>query len=287
MKKPLHVWVVGGDQRQVKLAQLLRADGHQVSMYGLENAPDLPWACETELDGAARADCTVLPVPVRGEGELLNAPHSSRQYELPRLLDALGGVVCAGGVDEELRALAGSRGLTLYDYLDREELAVANAVPTVEGALQIAMEQLSVTLHGSRTLVVGYGRLGRLLAHRLAALGADVTVSARNWGDLAWIEAFGYSGLFTGELDGWLEGYDLLVNTVPAPVLGKERLGQLSPGCLVIDLASRPGGVDRDAAGELGVKVIWALSLPGRTAPVTAARAIRDAVYHILQEQGV
>ncbi|MCC8121559.1 MAG: hypothetical protein LIO42_06215, partial [Oscillospiraceae bacterium] len=91
MKKPLHVWIVGGDQRQVKLAQLLRADGHQVSMYGLENTPDLPWACETELDGAARADCTVLPVPVRGEGELLNAPHSSRQYELPRLLDALGG----------------------------------------------------------------------------------------------------------------------------------------------------------------------------------------------------
>ncbi len=287
MKKPLHIWIVGGDQRQVRLAQLLRADGHRVFMYGLENAPDLPWSCETDLNGAAQADCTVLPVPVWGEGKHLNAPLSSRPYDLSRLLDALGGVVCAGGVDGDLREMAGSRGLTLCDYLDREELAVANAVPTVEGALQIAMEQLNITLHGSQALVLGYGRLGRLLSHRLAALGADVTVSARSWGDLAWIHAYGHSGLFTGGLDGHLEGYDLLVNTIPAPVLGEEQLGQLSPGCLVIDLASRPGGVDRTAAERLGVKVIWALSLPGRTAPVTAARVIRDTVYHILQEQGV
>ncbi len=287
MKKPLHIWVVGGDQRQVRLAQLLQADGHQVCMYGLEHAPDLPWPCETALDGAARADCAVLPVPVRGEGDLLNAPFSPRQDELPRLLDALGGVVCAGGVDNELRTLAESRDLALFDYLNREELAVANAVPTVEGALQIAMEQMSVTLHGSRALVLGYGRLGRLLAHRLAALGADVTVSARSWGDLAWIQAYGHSGLFTGGLDGALEGYDLVVNTIPAPVLGAGQLKQLSPGCLVIALASRPGGVDRTAAEGLGVRVIWALSLPGRTSPVTAARAIQNAVYHILQEQGV
>ena len=31
--------------------------------------------------------------------------------------------------------------------------------------------------------------IGRLLADRLLALGAEVTVSARKYGDLAWIEA--------------------------------------------------------------------------------------------------
>lgn len=289
MKKPLTIWAVGGDLRQARLARLLQADEHLVHIYGLENAPELPRPCETGLDGMARADCVVLPVPVRGEGGFLNAPLCPRRLELSRILDALPpkGVVCAGQVDGALRAMAQERGLALHDYLAREELAVANAVPTVEGALQLAMEALPVTLHGSRTLVLGYGRLGRLLSHRLAALGAAVSVSARSWADLAWIEAYGYTGLFTDGLDGHLAGYDLVVNTIPAPVLGEERLKQLSPSCLVLDLASRPGGVDRAAAGQLGVKVVWALALPGRTAPETAARAIRDAVYHILQEQGV
>ena len=32
--------------------------------------------------------------------------------------------------------------------------------------------------------------------------------------------------------------------------------------------------------------VLWARSLPGRLAPVTAAEAIRDTLYHILEERG-
>jgi dipicolinate synthase subunit A len=109
-------------------------------------------------------------------------------------------------------------------------------------------------------------------------------VSARRWEDLAWAEAFGYGVEQTDRLEGWLCGYDLIVNTVPAPVLGRARLGELKEDCLVIDLASKPGGVDLQAAGELGVKVIWALSLPGKVAPVTAARAILRTVYNMISE---
>ena len=78
----------------------------------------------------------------------------------------------------------------------------------------------------------------------------------------------------------------LIVNTVPAPVLGERELARTKPGCLVLDLASAPGGVDRQAAGRLGRQVIWALSLPGKTAPVTAGAAIQKALYHMLQELG-
>ena len=85
-----------------------------------------------------------------------------------------------------------------------------------------------------------------------------------------------------GEMDDFLCGYDLVVNTVPSRVLGEERLARLRPGCLVIDLASKPGGVDMEAASRLGVPVVWALSLPGKVAPVTSGRIIRDTVYHIL-----
>ena len=160
-------------------------------------------------------------------------------------------------------------------------------MPTAEGAIQIALEELPITLHGARALVVGYGRLGRALAPRLSALGARVSVAARKWEDLAWIEAAGYTAEHTGELEGWLCGYDLIVNTVPARVLDAAALAELKPGCLVIDLASKPGGVDFDAAARLGVRAIWALSLPGKVAPVTAGRSIRTVIYNILQELGV
>lgn len=149
------------------------------------------------------------------------------------------------------------------------------------------MEELPVTVHGARVLVIGYGRVGKLTAHRFAALGAKVSVAARRFEDLAWAEALGYGVEQTGRLVGWLCGYDLVVNTVPARVLSEKELRDLKPGCLVVDLASKPGGVDFDMAARLGVKAIWALSLPGKVAPVTAGRAIKNTIYNILSELGV
>lgn len=70
-----------------------------------------------------------------------------------------------------------------------------------------------------------------------------------------------------------------------ARVLDRARLADLDEGTLVIDLASKPGGVDFEGAAQLGVKVIWALSLPGKVAPVTSGKIIRDTIYHILGER--
>lgn len=246
MKHEWNIWVVGGDQRQAQLAVQLARDGHTVHTYALERAGELGEGVEPERDlrGAVRADCVILPLPVTGEGTLLNTPLSEGSLPLAEVLDRLrpGQIVCAGLVTPPVAALADARGLTLHDYFAREELAIANAVPTAEGAIQIAMEELPITLHGARVLVVGYGRLGRALAPRLAALGARVSVAARKWSDLAWIEAEGYGVEHSGQLRGWLCGYDLILNTVPARLLEEETLRDLKPGCLVLDLASKPGG---------------------------------------------
>ncbi len=286
MKYTMNFWVIGGDLRQAKLAQHLQDDGHCIHTYALEHAHPDP---QTDLTGIERADCVILPLPITGDGTMLNAPLSGEVHPLSRVLDALrpGQIICAGKVDDRTAAMAQERGLVLHDYFAREELAVANAVPTVEGALQIAMEELPATLHGSRTLVIGYGRLGKLLAHRLTSLGAKVSVSARKWADLAWAEAYGYGVEQTDALDGWLCGYDLVINTVPARILDEKRLTELKPEVLVIDLASKPGGVDMEAARRLGIRTVRALSLPGKVAPATAGKAIQSTIYNILRELGV
>ena len=133
MRNELNLWVAGGDMRQAKLAELLAADGHTVHAYALERLGALDGVeMEESLEGAALADCVVLPLPAAGEGSLLNAPLSGRKHPLALVLDALrpGQVICAGMVGPQTAALAADRGLTLHDYFAREELAVANAVPT-------------------------------------------------------------------------------------------------------------------------------------------------------------
>ena len=288
MKHELNVWVVGGDLRHAKLAQLLAEDGHTVHTYALgqpqEPVPGLE--AESTLRQADRADCVVLPLIVANEAGLLNAPLSVSQYPLEQVLDHFvpGQFLCGGRVDGPVQALARARGLFIHDYFAREELAIANAVPTAEGAIQLAMEHLPITVHGARVLVLGFGRVGRLTAQRFQALGARVSVAARRYEQLAWAQALGLGTEHLEQLGGWLCAYDLIVNTVPARVLDQAALEELKPDCLILDLASKPGGVDMGAAGALGLTVVWALSLPGKVAPVTAGAAIKSTIYNMLTE---
>ena len=132
MRHELNIWVVGGDMRQGKLAELLADDGHTVHTYALEKLGPLAGVqAEESLEGVSLADCVVLPLPVAGEGSMLNTPMSAQQRPLAWVLDALRPqqTICAGMVGAEAAELAANRGLTLHDYFAREELAVANAVP--------------------------------------------------------------------------------------------------------------------------------------------------------------
>ncbi len=279
--------VIGGDGRQEKLARMLAEDGHSVTVFGID-AGRLPKA--PSLGEAVRdAQCIVLPIPVTREGGLLNAPRLQEVYTMEEVLGfATPRQVFVGGkVPQDVALLADKNDITLVDYVEREDFSVRNAVPSAEGALQLAMENTDRTVFGSRALVIGYGRIGRVLARLLAALGARVSVSARKQEDFAWIEAEGYRQLDTRKLEGKLPEFDMVFNTAPAMVLNEKLLEELPPACLVIDLASAPGGVDRDAAQTLGLKFLWALGLPGKMAPHSASAILRDTVYHIIREKGV
>jgi len=280
--------VMGGDARIAALCRALLADGHRVSVCALEGAEDLRiWTAPSPAQAVRGADCVVLPLPAAGTGDTLNAPLSLRPLALGEALAAVepGTPVCAGRVSPALEALARDRGLELWDYFRREELAVLNAAVTAEGALEALMRETARTVWGSRVLIVGFGRIGKLLARRLRDLGAAVAVSSRTAADRAWCRALGYEPLETGALDGQLGQFDAVVNTVPAPVLGRERLARLKKGALCLDLASSPGGVDFAAAEALGVRALQAPGLPGRAAPDSAGEIIRDTIYNILKER--
>ena len=276
--------VIGGDMRQAKLAEMLAADGHTVISYGLGEAAAGVKAAE-RLEAAVDATYIVLPLPA-AEGGALNAPMCKEKIEIKRLFSLIkpGKTVFLGKADDELRGMAKDAGIRTCDYFAREELVVKNAAATAEGALQIIMEELPVTLQGARCLVMGFGRIGKLLSRKLYCLGAEVAVSARKFSDFAWIEANGYKWTSYEKINDQLGKFDVVINTIPARVLGKDRIDLLKSECFCLDLASKPGGLDFKAAAEAGIKAIWALSLPGRVAPVTSGMIIRDTIYNIISE---
>ena len=272
--------IIGGDRRQAKLARLLAADRHSVAVFGVSEVE--PPVRET-LEGAVSADVMILPLPLcNGSGVLNCREYPMTTQDLFRRLRPEQRIL-AGQVLPQQREEAARYGLVLEDYFLQEELTVANAAATAEAAVRVAMERLERTILGMDCLVLGFGRIGKLLSHRLSGMGARVTATARKPEDLAWIRAYGFRAEETGNLDGKLGAYGVIFNTVPHPVLGAQFLAQLNPECLCIELASKQG-IDLAAAENLGLPNLWARSLPGRFLPYTAAEAIRDAVYHILSE---
>lgn len=280
--------VIGGDARQIWLARELAADGHTVRLYGLEKCEgDCPRSEKTIDKAVGFADCVILPFPVQNEHGWLNAPFAQQDISPEEVLDAVpkNSLVTGGRVLPELSQMAKERNLELIDYGLREELIVLNAIPSAEGAIQICMEETPFTIHGADILVMGYGRIGKVLSAILHHMGAKVTVSARKASDLAWIETMGYKAIHSRKLAGKLSDFQVIFNTVPAMLLTKPLLEEISNDCLIIDLASRPGGVDFDAAAKLSKRVIWALSLPGKVAPATAGNIIKTTIYNIIKER--
>ena len=139
-------------------------------------------------------------------------------------------------------------------------------------------------LRGKTLGVLGFGRIGKVLAHDLSALGAKVSVSARKRSDLAWIDAFGYAPLHTNRLSGTLGEFRVVFNTVPHQVLDETLLAELPPDCLLIELASA-SGFDIDAVETLRLSYLKAGGLPGRVAPETAARAIKKTLCRLIKEE--
>lgn len=267
--------VVGGDDRQKELAVLLRRDGHTVFTYGLGE--------ETPIESALGALVVILPLPLEGAAGKLNC--GEEDVMLEDIFSSLGPGqrVLAGQVKGEHREMAEKHGVELEDYFRRETLTVANAAITADCALDVAAEALKETLGGKNCLVLGFGRIGKLLCHRLQRLDCRVTAAARKAEDLAWIRAYGYEGMDMAERKGQLDPFDVVFNTVPALILDEEAVGGLSPRCLCVDLAS-VRGIESDAARERGIRCLWARGLPGKMAPHTAAKALRDTIYEILME---
>lgn len=279
---------IGGDMRSFVAAEKLSENGFECAVCGFDGAANIPETLTRTDDlssAVEKAACVVLPIPSSVDKLRVNCPFSEKEIYIVSVLSLLkeNQLLLCGMLDKKIREVHER----MIDISEREDFRLLNAVPAAEGAIGIAMDELSVTLQGSRIAVFGFGRIGKALAFRLKALGSRVTVCTEDTDELAFAESFAFASLPLEDAADAVDGADCVFNTIPAVFLDDRVFAEVSPPSLIIDLASRPGGVDREAAAERGIKTVWALGLPGKTSPTTAGEVIHRTVTNVLREEGM
>lgn len=282
------VSIIGGDLRQLTVARLLQDEGFLVKLYGWNEEMSSNFEAARSLDLAVKSDILLFPMPIC-IGNTINAPFSDIDLEASDILNNISkkSIVLGGKIPKNVIESLNRRDILYADYLKREELAIKNALITAEGALEIAMRETPITIHNSKCVVTGYGRIAKILARSLRSLGAKTVVAARRVEVRAEVENDGLTAVDICSLKDECESADIVFNTVPALLFDREILSSMNKKAILIDLASKPGGVDFENAKKTNVNVIWALSLPGKVAPVTSGKIIFETILNILKEMEV
>ncbi len=279
--------VVGGDERMIYAAEELSAKGFIVQVFGINkqmlSSEDM--VADNLQTAIYNSRNIILPVP-SSDQSYINAPLSSEKISLDLFSKNLNSdhLVFGGKFSPTLMEILSSQNISSFDYASREEFSILNAIATTEGAIGVALSELPITISGTSCMVLGFGRISKLLCRALKGLGAHVTATARKDQDIAWIQALGYTAIHTKEIQKNVEKTQIIFNTIPDLIINREVLSKLQKNCLVIDLASKPGGVDIPCAKQLDIKVIHALSLPGKVAPKTSGMIICDTILRILKQ---
>lgn len=296
MEKILKIAFIGGDKRLLKAATILSQGEHKVEMWGVDNTYMPVNICAQSCESAVKdIDMLVLPTPPSEDELRVNCPLFSQEsgIKIHKLLEMLPPktLIVGGRISPRFKDIASKRGFSTVDYFNREELLIKNAVPTAEGAIGIAIDKMPRTIFGSKIAVVGYGRIGEILAQKLGLLGANVTVYARKNVSIAKAQSQGLSGRKIEMINDkstlyeLTKGYDLIYNTVPYWIITEDIVRDIPKSTVIVDLASAPGGIDMIAAKKYDLSVILALGLPGKTAPDTAGEIIAESISNIIKEE--
>lgn len=273
--------VIGGDKRYLELIKLLSEEVAFIKILGFNiSSSNKIKVYDAFVEDLFNCDVLMLPIPYRKDDMFINFQLSNHSITIQELLEKLQKrtIVFLGKADDRFINQLEIKGNSWCDITEEETFSILNAIPSAEGAIQKAMEKTDITIHGARTLILGYGRIGKSLARMLKGIGAKVTVEARNNSDLAWILENGYMGVHINDLDTVLFDQDIIFNTVPSLIMDSKRIEKLNPRTVIIDLASSPGGVDFDATSKMGIKASHELGLPGKVAPRTAAKIIYQVI---------
>lgn len=289
--------IIGGDLRQVYMAQILAEQGYRVCVYGLckEISQDMqtnvksgePVLCEKSMaDAVQKSGIIIAPIPMTKNKKDLNNQAGKDDLGLNELAEALkeGQYFFAGCIPDGFRDKAADNGVVCCDFMKKEELAIYNSIATAEGAIAEAIQKSPLNLHRSECLVLGYGKCGKTLAAYLKGMFCRVTVCARRPDVRSEASILADEVISFDDIPDNLKQYSFIFNTIPNMIMDRSLLMSVKKQAIIIDIASAPGGVDFTAAKELGIPAWLCPGLPGKYAPESSARTMTDVLMQEMQQ---
>ncbi|GAA0332215.1 dipicolinic acid synthetase subunit A [Bacillus carboniphilus] len=285
----MHVAVMGGDARQLEIIKMLNELDAKVTLIGFEQLDHAyTGAVKEKVSEANFSEMDAIILPVRGtdqEGQV-DTIFSNEKIVLTEELLIQTPKHCtiySGISNPYLDSIISSSNRKLVQLFSRDDVAIYNSIPTVEGTIMMAIQHTDFTIHGSNVLVLGLGRVGMSVARTFASLGAKVKVGARKTEHIARITEMGLTPFHLDDLESVVKDVDICINTIPVLVVKANVIAKMPAHTLIIDLASKPGGTDFRYAEKRGIKALLAPSLPGIVAPKTAGQILANVLSQLLE----
>lgn len=286
----LHLAVIGGDARQLEIIRRLTELDARLSLIGFEQLDHaFTGALKeklTEVDFSS-IDGIILPVAGTGTDGKVDTIFSNEKVFLTEeiLLETPSHCTIYSGISNSyLDGITSNADRRLVQLFQRDDVAIYNSIPTTEGTIMMAIQHTDFTIHGSKILVLGLGRVGMTVARTFAALGARVLVGARKTEHIARITEMSLTPFHLKNLGEHVKDADICINTIPHEIVTASVISKMPTHTLIIDLASKPGGTDFRYAEKRGIKALLAPSLPGIVAPKTAGQILANVLSRVLKE---
>lgn len=281
--------VFGGDLRQVYMVSSLLSKGYQVTTYNITEPVERENCsiAHTLNELFEKSNVLIGPIPMSRDQISIMSKSTPSDLTIAHIAYLLRDhhILFGGNIPAPITDLCNTRRIVYYDLMKDEKITILNAIATAEGTIMEAIKASDQNLHGSNCLVLGYGRCAKILAQKLKALDAHVTVAARSKEALAYASASGCNSIHLSTMKCILPSFHFIFNTIPSFILDKDCLNLVDPHVTIIDIASAPGGVDFDCARELNINAKLCLGLPGKIAPKTSSDLLVTEIITFLKER--
>ena len=266
---------IGGDNRNLILSNLFESENNNVFRYGLQGKEDILEKC------IKNTDIIITAIPFTNDLENIYAPFYDKKIKIQKFISMIEYKIIIGGkIPSEFVTKMELKNNKVIDIIKNEHLAIKNTIPTAEGIIKILIENTDITIHDSNIAILGFGKVGKQTCKVLYGLGANIFCYDIKKEEVANIKMCGYNVL--QDICKDLGDIDIVINTIPELILKQQILESINKKTLIVDVASKPGGVDFDYANKNGFKVIHALGIPGKVAPVTSAKYIKEIIENLI-----
>lgn len=284
MKKS-KILIIGGDLRQTYCASLLSEAGHEVSCFLVPGTPTPTISVDVLKKHISNAKYILCPVPF--SRDKINISTSGEYADTKLSADLLLSLInenqtlIGGALHKAATDILTKRDIPYHDVMTFNSFKEANSRLTAEGLLKDIIELCPFSIPESNILLAGYGSCGKHIASVLSLLGGHITVYNRNKSYDCMAKMSGYTAMTALPADEELKKYNIIINTIPSVIFTPAHLQHVHPKAFLFDIAGSPGGFQPDSVKKYNLTYKSCPSIPGKTAPMTAARII----CHIINEE--